>query len=227
MSHITCLPCITTVLSGPLLLYKLGSLSRLHWWKKWTTISLLHWFATEFTFCISTDIPEAEFEDKWNKISQALVALGLDQQEIDRLKEDPIDHDTKRRVDEEVGKWKLDFEPRVQNLEQEVQQLKLHIQDPKSVHTAPCELSSCLPDEVQDVFGRSKEIQQVVKAVQSGTVSIAVITGGPGFGKTTVANKVAHKLAKSEDCRSVLCCSLASKTDKIERSSHDNDPYLQ
>ena len=169
-------------------------------------------FRNDLCHSFSTDIPEAEFEDKWNKISQALVALGLDQQEIDRLKEDPIDHDTKRRVDEEVGKWKLDFEPRVQNLEQEVQQLKLHIQDSKSGHTAPCELSSCLPDEVQDVFGRSQKIQQVVKAVQSGKVSIAVITGGPGFGKTTVANKVAHKLAKSEDCRSVLCCSLASKT---------------
>ena len=157
----------------------------------------------------------------------ALVALGLDQQEIDRLKMDPIDHDTKRRVDEEVGKWKLDFEPTMQNIEQELQQLKMHAQAPISGHAAPCELSSCLPDEVQDVFGRSQEIQHVIEAVQSGRVPIAVITGGPGFGKTTVANKVAHTLAKCEDRRSVLCCSLASKTDKIERSSHDNDPYLQ
>ena len=169
-------------------------------------------FRNDLCQSISTDIPDVEFEDKWTKISQALVALGLDQQEIDRLKTDPIDHDTKRRVDEEVDKWKHDFEPRVRNLEQEVQQLKTHIQVPISGHTAACELSSCLPDEVRDVFGRSKEIQQVVGAVQSGTVSIAVITGGPGFGKTTVANKVAHELAKSEDCRSVLCCSLASKT---------------
>ena len=168
-------------------------------------------FRNDLCHSFSTDIPEAEFEDKWNKISQALVALGLGQQEIDRLKTDPIDHDTKRRVDEEVGKWKLDFEPRLQNVEQELQQLKMHVQAPISGHTAPCKLSNCLPDEVRDVVGRSQEIQQVVEAVQSGTVSIAVITGGPGFGKTTVANKVAHQLAKSEDCRSVLCCSLASK----------------
>ena len=169
-------------------------------------------FRNDLCHSISTDIPEAEFEDKWNKISQALVALGLDQQEIDRLNTDPIDHDTKRRVDEEVGKWKLDFEPRMQNIEQELQQLKMHIQPPISGHTAPCKFSSCLPDEVRDVFGRSQEIQQVIEAVQSGKVPIAVITGGPGFGKTTVANKVAHELAKSEDCRSVLCCCLASKT---------------
>ena len=166
-------------------------------------------FRNDLCHSISTDIHNAEFEDKWNKISQALVALGLDQVEIDRLKTDPIDHDTKRRVDEEVGKWKLDFEPRVQNLEEEVQQLKMHIQGPKSGHTVSCELSSCLPDEIQDVFGRSQQIQQVIEAVQNGKVPIAVITGGPGFGKTTVANKVAHELAKCE--RSVLYCSLASK----------------
>ena len=168
-------------------------------------------FRNDLCHSISTDIRDAEFEDKWNKISRSLVALGLDQQEIDRLKKDPTDHDTKRRVDEEVGKWKLDFEPRMQNLEQEFQQLKMQIQEPISGHTAPCELSSCLPDEVRDVFGRSQEIQQVIEAVQSGTASIAVITGGPGFGKSTVANKVAHELAKSEDCKSVLCCSLAYK----------------
>ena len=89
-------------------------------------------FRNDLCHSISTDIPEAEFEDRWNTISQALVALGLDQQEIDRLKADPIDHDTKRRVDEEVGKWKLDFEPRVENLEQEVQQLKMRNKVPIS-----------------------------------------------------------------------------------------------
>ena len=166
-------------------------------------------FRNDLCHSISTDICDTEFEDKWNNISQALAALGLDQREIDCLKTDPIDHDTKQRVDEEVGKWKLDFEPRVQNLEEDVQQLKMHIQGHKLGHTAPCELSSCLPDEVRDVFGRSQEIQQVIEAVRDRTVSIAVITGGPGFGKTTVANRVAHQLVISEY---VLYCSLASKT---------------
>ena len=160
---------------------------------------------------ISTGIPNYEFEDKWNKISHSLVALGLDQQEIDRFKMETIDHDTKQRVEEEVQKWKLDFEPRVQTLEQEVRQLKVSFQQPQSELTAPRELSNCLPDKISDVFGRSQEIRKVIEAVQSGTVAIAVITGGPGFGKTTVANKVAHELAKPEYCRSVLCCSLASK----------------
>ncbi len=167
-------------------------------------------FRNEMCHSISTEIPKDEFDEKWNKIAHSLVALGLDQQEIDHLKTKTIDHDTEQRVDEEVQKWKLDFEPRVQTLEEEVQRLK--VQRPvQSEQTASRELSNCLPDEVPDVFGRSKEIQQVIEAVQSGTVSVTVITGGPGFGKTTVANKVAHVLAKPENCRRVLCCSLASK----------------
>ncbi|KAL9980311.1 hypothetical protein ACROYT_G008877 [Oculina patagonica] len=168
-------------------------------------------FRNELCQNVSTGIPKSEFEDKWNKISHSLVALGLDQPEIDHLKTETIDHDTERRVDEEVQKWKLDFEPGVATLEEEVQHLKVHIQRPVSEQPAPHELSNCLPDEVPDVFGRSKEIQQVIEAVQSGTDSVTVITGGPGFGKTTVANKVAHELAKLEYCRRVLCCSLASK----------------
>ncbi|KAJ7349552.1 hypothetical protein OS493_038591 [Desmophyllum pertusum] len=168
-------------------------------------------FRNELCHSISTGIPNGEFEDKWNTISHSLVALGLDQQEIDRLKTETIDHDTERRVDEELRK----FEPRMQTLEQELQQLKGDMsciqRGPISEHTATRELPNCLPDEVPDVFGRSQEIQQAVEAVQSGAVSIVVITGGPGFGKTTVANKVAHELAKPEYCRSVLCCSLMSK----------------
>ena len=161
---------------------------------------------------ISTGVPNGEFEDKWNTISHSLVALGLDQLEINRLKTEDIDHGTQRRVEEEVEKWKLDIEPRVQILEHEVQQLKARRissnEQPISEVSESFDLLNCLPDEVQDVFGRSDEIQQAVKFVQSGTVSIVSITGGPGFGKTTMANKVAHELAKRENSRSVLYCSL-------------------
>ena len=38
-----------------------------------------------------------------------------------------------------------------------------------------------------------------------------LITGGPGFGKTTLAIAVAHELAKSENVRKVLFCRLLSK----------------
>ena len=61
------------------------------------------------------------------------------------------------------------------------------------------------------MFGTTQEIQQVTEAIQSGSVSVVWITGGPGFGKTTVASKAAHELSKPKNDRRVLFCSLRSK----------------
>lgn len=169
-------------------------------------------FRNSLCHSISTGVPNDEFEGKWNTISHSLVALGLDQLEIDCLKTQDIDHGTQRRIDEEVEKWKLEFEPRMKIIEQELKQLKLHISSDQqhiSAQRVPSELPNCLPDEVHHVFGRSEEIKQAVEAVQSGTVSIMSLTGGPGFGKTTVANKVAHELAKPEYSRSVFYSPLS------------------
>jgi len=81
-------------------------------------------FLNELCHCVSSRIPDGEFEDKWDKISPALVTLRFDPLEIGRLKTKPIDHDTERRVEEEVNKWRLDTEPRLEKLEQDVQQMK-------------------------------------------------------------------------------------------------------
>ena len=66
-----------------------------------------------------------------------------------------------------------------------------------------------LPHEL--MFGRSEELQKVVESIESGTISVVLITGGPGLGKTTLAKAVAHELAKSENMRKVLFCRLLSK----------------
>ena len=53
------------------------------------------------------------------------------------------------------------------------------------------------------MFGHTREIREVKDALQSGTFAVVLITGGPGFGKTTVAKEVAHELAKPrqrKDC---------------------------
>ncbi|XP_022786823.1 uncharacterized protein LOC111326986 [Stylophora pistillata] len=174
-------------------------------------IARIKYFRNRLCHSISTGVPNDEFEDKWNTISPSLVALGVDQLEINCLKTQDIDHGTQRRIDEEIEKWKLEFEPRMKVLEHEVQQLKGQISNdkrPSSEQSGSLELPNCLPDEAQDVFGRSEEIQRAVGFVQSGTVSIVALTGGPGFGKTTVANKVAHELAKRKNSRTVLYCSL-------------------
>ena len=147
----------------------------------------------------STGIPNDEFEKKWKQISSSLEALELYayRRRIERLKSDPIDHDIQRRVKEEVNRWEeLDSEL----VRYETEQVFIKV-------------PSCLPDELPKelMFGRTQEIKQVTEAIQSGSVSVVWITGGPGFGKTTVASKVAHELSKPEHDRTVLFCSLRSK----------------
>ena len=146
---------------------------------------------------VSTGITKVEFEDKWKVVSSALVALGLDQKDVDRLKTEPIDHDTERRLDEEVNKYKLEIEPRVESLEGDVLEMKgdiSRIQGSLSAQNTS-ELANCLPDKVANVFGRSEKIQQVIQPIITKKVGIVVITGGPGFGKTTLAKQVGHELA--------------------------------
>ena len=79
--------------------------------------------------------------------------------------------------------------------------------------------SGRLPQEIPNVIGREEKIKQVMDAIQSETHTVVVITGGPGFGKTAVANKVAHKLAKAEFEKAVFFCELRSKTTIAEVTS--------
>ena len=96
----------------------------------------------------------------------------------------------------------------------DLKKLKLDISSNQQHIFAPSvtlKLLNCLPDEVHHLFGRSEDIIRAIEAVQSGTVSIVSLTGGPGFRRTTLANKVAHEPAKPKYNRSVLYCSLLSQ----------------
>ena len=140
-------------------------------------------------------LANAEFEDKWSKICTSLESLEANvyRKNIQDLKDDPIDHDTRRAVTEQVEQWR-----RVEQNDE---------------CDANSNLCSFLPDKVPEklMFGRYEEIKEVKEIVQSGIVPVVLITGGPGFGKTTVANEVAHELAKPENERTVLFCSLLTQ----------------
>ena len=162
-------------------------------------ITRIKCFRNELGHRSSTGIPNDEFEKKWKEILSSLEALELYayRRRIERLKNDPIDHDIERRVQEQVNQWaELDTEL----VKYETGQMFIKV-------------PSCLPDELPEqlMFGHTQEIQEVTEAIQSGSVSVVWITGGPGFGKTTVASKAAHELTRLESERAVLFCSLRSK----------------
>ena len=169
-------------------------------------------FRNEISHRCSTSIPNDAFEDMWNNISLALVNLGFDQTKIDRLYNEPIYPYTHERVKEANELWKLSQEiyARLEVVERDVQQLKerlsnIRVSEPRT----ESEPDSYLPDEVTSVFGRDEQIKEVIEVNQSGREAAVVITGGPGFGKTTVAIKAAHKLVQ-EHGKSVMFCDLTS-----------------
>lgn len=173
-------------------------------------------FRNELCHSISTAISNDEFQTKWTFISRSLVALGLDVKEIDQLKTEPIDHDTKRRVEEEMKRWK-DLEPRVLSVEQKLEQVQMQLQSINVQEPRTPGLRSCLPDELQEVFGRSKDIQKATEVIHNEAAAAVMITGAPGFGKTTVANKVAYELDRLQHV--VFYCSLRSKASLNEVAS--------
>ena len=158
-------------------------------------IARIKCFRNELCHSVSTGIPNEEFEDKWNTLASSLEAIkiGVYRKKIQALKNDSIDHKTRKRVEEEVEKW------------QQFQELE----DIKPISQLDSYFPDILPHE--RMFGRSQQLQEVVKCIEGGTVSVVLITGGPGFGKTTLAKAAAHELAKSDDMRKVLFCRLLSK----------------
>ena len=152
-------------------------------------IARIKYFRNELCYNPSTAITESEFEHKWNQISSALetIVVYIQRHKILRLKNDPIDH---------INEWR-----RFQQLQQQEND----------------EPSSCLSDAVPEVFGLSKEIDKVKQYLQSGTDAVVLITGGPGFGKTTLARETAHKL--KENGHTVLFCSLLHTTTFLEAAT--------
>ena len=164
-------------------------------------ITRIKCFRNELCHNVSTEIPNAKFEDKWNEIALSLEAIKIcvlqkgHVEEMEALKKDPIDHYTKRHLEELAKEWNK-------------------IQEEERIHSSSFCPRSCLPDIIpeKNVFGRNQEIERVTKMAEGGDIPVVLVTGGPGFGKTTVAKRVAHELEISEKEGTVLFCSLQTKS---------------
>ncbi|XP_067035057.1 uncharacterized protein [Acropora muricata] len=150
-------------------------------------------FRNELSHRSSTAISESEFEEKWKQISSSLerIQVHIHKQNIQCIKNDPIDDNMRQILEDIIKKWQNSPD--------------------KQGREFIYEHSSCLPDQrsEESVYGRSNEIALVKDNVENERVAVVLITGGPGFGKTTVARMAAQKL--KEDGQTVLFCSLQGK----------------
>ena len=155
-------------------------------------IARIKCFRNELSHRSSTAICQSEFEEKWNLISSSLerIQAYIHKKNIQRIKNDPIDGNKCQTLEDIIKKWR--------QLDQE---------ESKSIY----ERSSNLPDQrsEESVYGRFNEIALVKDNVKNEGIAVVLITGGPGFGKTTVARMAAQKL--KEDGQTVLFCSLHGK----------------
>ena len=155
-------------------------------------IATIKFLRNEVLHSSSTDISESEFEEKWNLISSSLerILLYIHKEKTLSLKNDPIDDNMRQILEDRIKEWQ-----------------ELNQQDNELIY----DLSSRLPDQMSEesVYGRSNEIALVKDKVENEGIAVVLITGGPGFGKTTVARMAAQKL--KENGQTVLFCSLQGK----------------
>ena len=140
----------------------------------------------------STVISEREFEEKWNEISSSLegILVYIHKEKTRRLKYVPLDDNKRQVMEAHIKEWR-----------------ELDQRDSEFIS----EPSSCLPDQrsEESVYGRSNEIALVKDNVENEGIAVVLITGGAGFGKTTVARVAAQKL--KDNGQTVLFCSLQGK----------------
>ncbi|XP_044176149.1 uncharacterized protein LOC114963310 isoform X5 [Acropora millepora] len=156
-------------------------------------IARINCFKNELSHRFCTSISESEFKEKWRQISSPLerILVYIHKQNIQFIKNDAIDDNMGQILGDIIKKW----------------QKSLDQQETEFIY----ERSSCLPDQMSEesVYGRSNEIALIKDNVENDGVAVVLITGGPGFGKTTVARMAAQKL--KEDGQTVLFCSLQGK----------------
>ena len=90
---------------------------------------------------------------------------------------------------EDFQKWK-------ENIEQNSADIK-ELQDAKNVRDKEhLEPTSCLPERLSTFTGREKEIKAIKSLLVEKNRGIVSLTEGPGFGKSTIAVEVSHRLSE-------------------------------
>ena len=182
-------------------------------------------------------LDDARFNTLWQEISQSLTRLGILQDDIDEIKTAPLSPEEESYI-EKLKEWeeREDYilsklsnyvENEFSNLETKFENILLTQFKPQE-----WEPTSCLPKKLPMFTGREVEIQKVIDLVKDDNKAVVLLHGGPGFGKTSIAIEVSHKLDEDPTILVVFSqLTTATNEDEIIRQlcldvgvNHEDDP---
>ncbi len=92
-----------------------------------------------------------------------------------------------------------EHEEKLKNLERAINECSQRINSMKERQKEERKLKSCLPDKLSMFTAREAEIKRVITSLKDERKAIVCLYGGPGFGKTSIAIEVSHKLDEDDN----------------------------
>ena len=159
-------------------------------------------------------LDDATFEKLWQEISTPLIRLGIPQEDIDGIKVAPLSPEEESYI-QQLKEWKERDKDILLELKDEVSTLNNTLKNLLTSQPEEWEPTYRLPDKLPIFTGREDEIQKVIAVLMDEKKDVVSLHGGPGFGKTTCAIELSHKL--SEDLKiPVVFSQLATATNEDE-----------
>ncbi|CAB3978152.1 E3 ubiquitin- ligase DZIP3 [Paramuricea clavata] len=151
-----------------------------------------------------TNVVKAEL-DAVNLLRGELVAY------VSQLKENQIS-------DRQIIK---ENEKRLENLEKLISQLQIsNVQETGR----RAQIKNCIPDKPCIFIGRDNEVNEIISSLtEKNGCGIVSIVGGPGFGKSTVAIEVSHRLSDNRDIAVIFSylSNVSTVSDVFQRLCQD------
>ena len=182
---------------------------------------------TVYAHVATTEIADKEFESLWQKISTALIALGISKPELDELKEAPLTSDEDvyveqlkqwRKKDEELTEICLETNADVKKLKATVAQLKEELEQkyPGSANVSDvdklgkCDFSATIK-QLSTKFLRGTR-QWLFDELNSwftdkhSDSTVMIVTAGPGVGKSVFSAEVCRMYAELKQLAACHFC---------------------
>ena len=136
------------------------------------------------------DVKNLKTNGLTNVAESELRVLGLLARELGADIGKLTEEQNSDRHDIKENKRKLsDLENRLEECTTKIESLSLVTQ--KDINNS---LMSCIPEKPRRFLGRDEQVKQIISSLVNDECGIVSIVGGPGFGKSTIAVTVSHRL---------------------------------